>query len=182
MFSYIKSFITKTKSTLFSFNNEPFSRFSILLIIILDIFLFITILTGIDSEKNMSPMVSVKYPAQCKNHFDEEYKNSVWNNATRGYTYDTFPFREYDSFYIPTHTEYYSGKNIQVYDDKRMASLCKELYEKIAVFAHAKEFKNNIEDSYHSTIEDMGVDLSLMQLEYEVNEMEKRLIKERNKE
>ena len=145
MFSYIKSFITKTKSTLFSFNNEPFSRFSILLIIILDIFLFITILTGIDSEKNMSPTVNVKYPSQCKNHFDPEYKSSVWNNATRGYTYDTFPFTEYDSFYIPTHTEYYSGKNIQVYHDKRMAPLCKELYEKIAVFSHSKAFKNNKE-------------------------------------
>lgn len=38
-----------------------------------------------------------------------------------------------------------------------------------------KEVRNNIEDLYHSTIEGMGVDLSLMQLEYEVDEMEKRL-------
>ena len=38
-----------------------------------------------------------------------------------------------------------------------------------------KEVRNNIEDMYYSTIEDMGVDLSLMQLEFEVNEMEKRL-------
>jgi len=45
-----------------------------------------------------------------------------------------------------------------------------------------KEFKNNIEESYHSTIEDMGIDLSLMQLEYEVYEMEKRLIKGKSNE
>ena len=137
--------MTKTKSTLFTFNNEPFSRFSILLIVILDIFLFITILTGIDSEKNMSPLVSVKYPYQCKNHFDPKYKSSVWNSATRGYTYDQFPFSEYVSFYIPTHSEYDSGKKIQTYHDKRIAPLCTELYKKIAVFTQSKEFKNNKE-------------------------------------
>ena len=38
-----------------------------------------------------------------------------------------------------------------------------------------KEVRNNIQDPINSTIEDMGIDLSLMQLEYEVNEMEKRL-------
>ena len=145
MFSYIRSFITKTKSTLFTFNNEPFSRFSILLIIILDIFLFITILTGIDSEKDMSPALSVKYPYQCKNHFDPKYQSTVWNSETRGYTYDRFPFSEYVSFYIPTHSEYYSGKKIQTYTDKRMAPLCTELYKKIAVFSQSDAFKNNKE-------------------------------------
>ena len=38
-----------------------------------------------------------------------------------------------------------------------------------------KEVRNNIEDEYHLTIEEMGVDLGLMQLEFEVNEMERRL-------
>lgn len=145
MFSHIRSFMTKTKSTLFTFNNEPFSKFSIVLIIILDIFLFVTILTGIDSEKDMSPSVSVKYPYQCKNHFDPEYQRSVWNSATRGYIYDTFPFSEYGSFYIPTHSDYYSGKKVQTYIDKRVAPLCTELYEKIAVFALSDLFKNNKE-------------------------------------
>jgi len=137
--------MSKTKSTLFSFNNEPFSRFSILLIIILDIFLLITILTGIDSEKDMSPAVSVKYPHECQNHFDPKYKSMVWDSATRGYTYDTFPFSEYGSFYLPTHPEYHSGKNIQTFSDKRMAPLCTELYKKIAVFSQSKEFENNKE-------------------------------------
>ena len=38
-----------------------------------------------------------------------------------------------------------------------------------------KELGNNIGEMYHSMIEDMGIDLGLMQLEYEVSEMEKRL-------
>ena len=40
-----------------------------------------------------------------------------------------------------------------------------------------KELSRSIGDEYYSIIGDMGVDLSLMQLEHEVNEMEKRLLK-----
>ncbi|UPT77379.1 zinc ribbon domain-containing protein [Sulfurovum sp. XGS-02] len=167
MFSYLRSFMTKTKSTLFTFNNEPFSKFSILLILILDIFLFITILTGIDSEKDMSPAVSVKYPYQCKSHFDPKYKRSVWNSATRGYTYDRFPFSEYASFYITAHSTYESGKKFQSYTDKRMAPLCTELYQKIAVFAQTKAFKNNKELTHNLRNEKRNV-LS------EINSIEKR--------
>ena len=43
----------------------------------------------------------------------------------------------------------------------------------------AKEISRSIGDEYYSTIGDMGVDLSLLQLEHEVNEMEKRLLKTR---
>ena len=143
MFRTIKSFFTKTKNTLFTFNNEPFSPFSILFIIILDIFLFVTILTGINSEKNMSPTVSVKYPYQCQNHFNSEHKTKIWNNTTRGYTYDTFPFSEYKSFYLPSRANYYSTKNIKIQDDKRTSDICVELYTKIAVFTNSKEFKTN---------------------------------------
>ncbi len=143
MLSYIKLFFSKTKKTLFTFNNEPFSRFSILFIIILDIFLFITILTGIDSEKNMSPSVGVKYPYQCQNQFNLKYENKIWNNASNSYTQDVFPFSEYTSFAIPTRAKYYSTKNIQVQDDRRTADICSELYKKIAVFANSKEFKTN---------------------------------------
>ena len=42
-----------------------------------------------------------------------------------------------------------------------------------------KEISSSIGDEYYSTMGDMGVDLSLMQLEYEVSEMEKRLLKTR---
>ena len=143
MLSHIKSFFTKTKSTLFTFNNEPFSKFSILFIIILDIFLFITILTGIDSEKNMSPSVSIKYPYQCQNQFSLKYEKKIWNNASNTYTQDVFPFSEYTSFSIPRRFNYYSTKSIQIQDDKRTAAICSELYKKISVFSNSKEFKTN---------------------------------------
>lgn len=145
MFKTIKSFFTKTKGTLFTFNNEPFAPFSILFIIILDIFLLVTILTGINSEKNMSPSVSVKYPYQCQNHFNVKHKTKMWNNTSRGYTYDVFPFSEYTSFYIPHRANYYSTKNIQIQDDKRTSDICVELYKKIAVFTSSKEFIKNKE-------------------------------------
>ena len=45
-----------------------------------------------------------------------------------------------------------------------------------------KELSRNIGDEYHSAIKDMGVDLSLMQLEFEVNEMEKRIFQTRKTE
>ena len=39
-----------------------------------------------------------------------------------------------------------------------------------------KELRNSIGDIYYSTIMDMGLDLGLMQLEYELNELEKKLL------
>jgi len=38
-----------------------------------------------------------------------------------------------------------------------------------------KEFKNSLEEEYNTTIEEMGLDLGLMQLESEVNKMVKKL-------
>lgn len=38
-----------------------------------------------------------------------------------------------------------------------------------------KEFKNSLEEEYSTTIEEMGLDLGLMQLESEVNKMIKKL-------
>ena len=38
-----------------------------------------------------------------------------------------------------------------------------------------KELRTNLDDDYKSTIDDMGVDLSLMQLEREVRELEKSI-------
>jgi hypothetical protein len=38
-----------------------------------------------------------------------------------------------------------------------------------------KELKNSIGEDYYSTIEEMGLDFGVMQLEFEVNEMTKKL-------
>ncbi len=47
---------------------------------------------------------------------------------------------------------------------------------KEAGYFFIKEISRNIKDDYHSTMRDMGIDLSLIQLEREIKEMEKRII------
>ena len=74
MKSFIKKIFTKSKTSLFTYNNQPFSKFSILLIILLDIFLLVTIWNGIISEQNMAPDIYKKYPTTCQNHFNPIYK------------------------------------------------------------------------------------------------------------
>ena len=46
---------------------------------------------------------------------------------------------------------------------------------KEAGYFFIKELKNNIGEDYYSTIEEMGLDFGVMQLEFEVNEMTKKL-------
>jgi len=145
MKSFITGLFSKSKKSLFTFNNEPFSKFSIILIILLDIFLFITILNGINSEQKMAPDIYQKYPTQCQNHFNPTYKKNVWDNTTNRYlkTEDIFPFKDYNSFYSFDNYGYYSSKHIQVKDDQRVSDLCRELDKKISVFTKTREFKNN---------------------------------------
>jgi hypothetical protein len=40
-----------------------------------------------------------------------------------------------------------------------------------------KELKDSFGETYYSTIENMGLDLGLMKLKYEVNKLEKNLLK-----
>ncbi len=44
-----------------------------------------------------------------------------------------------------------------------------------AGFFFIKEFRRNLGDHYSESIEEMGIDLGLMQLEFEVNEITKKL-------
>jgi hypothetical protein len=46
---------------------------------------------------------------------------------------------------------------------------------KDAGYFFIKELKNNIEENYHSSLEEMGLDFGVLQLEFEVNEMTKKL-------
>jgi hypothetical protein len=46
---------------------------------------------------------------------------------------------------------------------------------KNAGFFFIKELKNSIEDEYNTRMINMGLDLGLMQLEFEINEMTKKL-------
>jgi len=51
-----------------------------------------------------------------------------------------------------------------------------ETLGKEAGYFFIKEISRNIKDDYHSTMRDMGIDLSLMQLEREIKEMERRIV------
>ena len=46
---------------------------------------------------------------------------------------------------------------------------------KNAGYFFIKEFRNNVGDNYYSVMEEMGIDLGLLQLEFEVSEMTKKL-------
>lgn len=48
---------------------------------------------------------------------------------------------------------------------------------KDAGYFFIKELKNNLQDSYSTSFEDMGLDLGLMQLEYEIKELTKNIQK-----
>lgn len=145
MIKKIKSILSNSKQSLFTLNSQPFTKFSILLIVFLDIFLLITILNGISSEKKMAPTVNTRYPVSCKNHFNPIYKHRNWDNTTNRYLFieDSFPFKEYDSFKRLNNYGYYSKNNIQVKDNLIVSDICRELDEKLAVFMSTREFKNN---------------------------------------
>ena len=46
---------------------------------------------------------------------------------------------------------------------------------KEAGYFFIKELRNNIREDYYTTIEEMGLNLGVMQLEFEINEMTKKL-------
>ena len=46
---------------------------------------------------------------------------------------------------------------------------------KNAGYFFIKEFRNNVGDNYYSVMQEMGIDLGLLQLEFEVSEMTKKL-------
>jgi hypothetical protein len=48
---------------------------------------------------------------------------------------------------------------------------------KDAGYFFIKELKNNLQDNYSTSFEDMGLDLSLMQLEHEIKELTKKIQK-----
>ena len=143
MLKRIKTIFTRSKKSLFTFNNEPFSKFSILLVVLLDVFLLVTILNGINSEKQMSPSVSIEYPPSCQTHFKDIYKSPSWRSGQPGYVEkESFPFNSYDAFY---ENRLYNFSN----SFKDLSSdVCIELDKKITKFAGSPEFKKNKELLY----------------------------------
>lgn len=74
------------KKELLTFKNEPLSPLSILLLVILDIFLFIAILDGIRNEEKKSPSPYTYFPTSCSKHFT--YPQTRYNDFINIRTYN----------------------------------------------------------------------------------------------
>lgn len=61
-----------------NFKDEPLSGISVVLLIILDIFIFTNVIIGVEGETAKVPSVSYYYPSDCSKHFKKvkrDYKN-----------------------------------------------------------------------------------------------------------
>lgn len=104
------------KKELFSFKDEPLTKISIFLLIILDIFILSNVIVGIEAETDKAPKTYIYYPSSCTMHFKEvktSYKDFYSNNS-----------------YIKLHNK---------------SKLCNELETKINVFKTTAIFKKNLE-------------------------------------
>ncbi len=66
------------KADLLRFKDEPLSGLSIVLLIILDIFIFTNVMIGVEGETAKVPRVSYHFPSECSKHFKKvqsEYKD-----------------------------------------------------------------------------------------------------------
>lgn len=103
------------KKELFSFKDEPLTKVSIFLLIVLDLFILTNVNIGIQGETNKAPKIYVHYPQSCVKHF-ESFKTS----------YKDFTLQNY---YLNSHKQ-----NI----------LCEQLRSKINTFKKTELFKNNL--------------------------------------
>lgn len=168
----LKKIIPRIKGSLFTYNNEPFSKFSILIIIMLDIFLLFTILYGVDSETKMSPSLNVRYPHSCQNHFNPKYKN-LYIGLSSDKT-ETYPFSSYRMFQSYTYRQKHI-QNLSRNGIDRTAPICKKLDEKISVFVKSGEWKKNQKLKQELLIKKQGVTISVANIEkrYNTNLFEK---------
>jgi len=106
------------KSDLLNFKDEPLSGLSVVLLIILDIFIFSNVIIGVQGETAKVPKVSYYYPSECSKHF-----NKV---QTHYQDFDSYRYGQSRSAYVRPHLSHY----------------CQDLDAKIEVFTLHKEFKN----------------------------------------
>lgn len=123
--------LEKTKSIkgdLLNFKDEPLSGISVVLLIILDIFIFTNVMIGVEGETAKVPSVSYYYPDDCSRHFEKvqtEYK------GFNGYRYG----QSYSAHLRPHLSEY-----------------CQDLDTKIENFSLHESFKSNLKkiDEIHT--------------------------------
>lgn len=116
--------LEKTKSVkddLLQFKDEPLSGISIVLLIILDIFIFTNVIIGVEGETAKVPRVSYHYPSDCVGHF-KQVKTA---------------YKDFDT--------YHYGYNRSAHLRPHLNSLCQKLDAKIDVFTQLETFNANLE-------------------------------------
>lgn len=109
------------KNDLLNFKDEPLTGLSIVLLIVLDLFIFSNVMIGVKGETAKAPYVSQHFPQDCVKHF----KN---------------PQLEYESF-----NAYRYGQSRQAHVRPHLSQYCKSLDIKIEAFSLTKAFKDNLE-------------------------------------
>jgi len=115
--------LEKTKSIkgdLLNFKDEPLSGLSIVLLIILDIFIFTNVMIGVESETNKAPKVYQYYPNDCAKHFKKsqsEYQD-----------FDTYRYSHAKAAHLRA----------------ELSQFCQDLELKVQVFTLSEPFKDNL--------------------------------------
>lgn len=115
--------LEKTKSIkgdLLNFKDEPLSGISIVLLIVLDIFIFTNVMIGVEGETAKVPRVSYYYPSDCSKHFK--------NIQTTYKGFDSYRYGQNRSAHLRPHLSEY----------------CQGLDQKIEVFTLKESFKSNL--------------------------------------
>lgn len=108
------------KSDLLNFKDEPLSSISVVLLIILDIFIFTNVIIGVESETAKVPSVSYYYPSDCSKHFE------AVQTGYKGFEH------------------YRYGQSRSVHLRPHLSEYCQVLDTKIEAFTLHSEFKSNL--------------------------------------
>lgn len=108
------------KGDLLNFKDEPLSGVSVVLLIILDIFIFTNVMIGVEGETAKVPSVSYYYPSDCSKHFKQVQT-------------------EYTGF-----NHYRYGQNRSAHLRPHLSEYCQNLDAKIEVFTLKEAFKSNL--------------------------------------
>jgi len=115
--------LEKTKSIkgdLLNFKDEPLSSISVVLLIILDIFIFTNVMIGVEGETAKVPRASYYYPSDCSQHFKE---------VRSGY-------KDFN--------HYRYGQSRSAHLRPHLSEYCQELDMKIELFTLQEAFKSNL--------------------------------------
>jgi len=108
------------KGDLLNFKDEPLSGLSVVLLIILDIFIFTNVMIGVEGETAKVPKVSYYYPSDCSKHFTQVQT-------------------DYKDF-----SRYRYGQGRAAHLRPHLSDYCKALDAKIEVFSLTEPFKKNL--------------------------------------